>query len=192
MGAERLLKELLNPQIDWRTMLENFIQEEVNDYTFSPPDKRFSDSPFFLPDFNDMDERVRNVVFLVDTSGSMSDAMIQTAYSEIKGAIDMFGGKLEGYIVAGDTQAYEMVPFGEDTDIAALVPRGGGGTNFEAPIRYVLEEMEEEPPCCMIYITDGFCRFPDEELLGGIPMLWLLTTEVIPPWGKVAYLQIEG
>ena len=85
LGAKRLLKEILEPQTDWRTMLENFIQEEVNDYSFSPPDRRFEDSPFFLPDFNEKDTFVKNIVFLIDTSGSISDAMIQRAYSEIKG-----------------------------------------------------------------------------------------------------------
>ena len=44
LGAKRLLKEILEPQTDWRTILENFIQEEVNDYSFSPPDRRFEDT----------------------------------------------------------------------------------------------------------------------------------------------------
>ena len=32
--------------------MNDFIQEEVVDYSFTPPDRRFDDSPFFLPDFN--------------------------------------------------------------------------------------------------------------------------------------------
>ena len=46
--AQRMLKELTEPQNDWRTILENFIQEEVNDYSFAPPDRRFADSSFFI------------------------------------------------------------------------------------------------------------------------------------------------
>lgn len=48
-----LLKELRKPQTDWRKILNDFIQEEIVDYSFTPPDRRFDDSPFFLPDFND-------------------------------------------------------------------------------------------------------------------------------------------
>ena len=56
--AKRYLEELKKPQVDWRTVLDEFIQEEINDYSFCPPDRRFDDSPFFLPDFNEKDYRV--------------------------------------------------------------------------------------------------------------------------------------
>jgi hypothetical protein len=90
--AERLFKELRKPQTDWRTVLNEFVQQEVNDYSFSPPDRRFSESPFFLPDFNalgDGDTPV-NILFMMDTSASVSDKMMTAAYSEVKGAIDQF------------------------------------------------------------------------------------------------------
>ncbi len=70
---ERYLVEFKNPQIDWRTILDEFVQEEVVDYSFSPPDRRFDDSPFFLPDFNDTEFTVKKILFMIDTSGSMSD-----------------------------------------------------------------------------------------------------------------------
>ena len=92
--AERILKELKKTQTDWRTILNDFIQEEVVDYSFAPPDRRFDDSPFFLPDFNGKEDRVEDILFMIDTSGSMSDDMIAAAYSEVKGAIDQFNGKL--------------------------------------------------------------------------------------------------
>lgn len=94
--ARRLLKELKKPQTDWRTILVDFIQEEICDYSFSPPDRRFDDSPFFLPDFNGTEISTSDILFMVDTSGSMSDDMITAAFSEIKGAIDQFDGKLKG------------------------------------------------------------------------------------------------
>lgn len=94
--AERILKELKKPQTDWHTILNDFVQEEVVDYSFSPPDRRFDDSPFFLPDFNGKEDMVEDILFMIDTSGSMSDDMIAAAYSEVKGAIDQFNGKLKG------------------------------------------------------------------------------------------------
>lgn len=192
LGAKRLLKEILEPQTDWRTILENFIQEEVNDYSFSPPDRRFEDSPFFLPDFNEKDTFIKNIVFLIDTSGSISDSMIQRAYSEIKGAVDQLGNKFEGYIVFCDHLTYDLQPFCEETDLSKIIPKGGGGNDFEGNIRDVLEAMKDEPPECMIFITDGYDVFPDESVTNGIPFLWLITnTDVEPPWGKVARLTAE-
>ena len=192
LGAKRLLKEMLEPQTDWRTMLENFIQEEVNDYSFSPPDRRFEDNPFFLPDFNEKDTYIKNIVFLIDTSGSISDSMIQRAYSEIKGAVDQLGNKFEGYIVFCDHLTYDLQPFCEETDLSKIIPKGGGGNDFEGNIRDVLEAMKDEPPECMIFITDGYDTFPNESVTKGIPFLWLITnTDVEPPWGKVARLTAE-
>ncbi len=191
LGAQRIVDSLLEPQTNWREVLENFIQEEINDYTFNPPDRRFDDSPFFLPDFNEKETTVKNVVFLVDTSASMSDEAIRLAYSEINGAIEQFGGKFEGYLAFGDTQAYDLIPISGDTDIIELLPKGGGGTDFERPINFVLDKLDELPSC-MIYITDGECHFPEERITRGVPFLWLITTDVTPPWGKVGRIILEN
>jgi len=94
--AERMLKELRKSQLDWRFILNDFIQEEIVDYSFNPPDRRFDGYDFFLPDFNDKDEFVKDILFMIDTSGSMSEEDITVVYSEVKGAIDMFDGKLTG------------------------------------------------------------------------------------------------
>ncbi len=109
--AERILKELQQPQTDWRTILIDFVQEEVVDYSFTPPDRRFDDSPFFLPDFNEKTETVENILFMIDTSGSMSDDMITAAYTEVKAAIDQFNGKLKGWLGFFDAEIYEPRPF---------------------------------------------------------------------------------
>lgn len=81
--AQRRLKELKNAQTDWREILIDFLHEEVVDYSFMPPDRRFDDCPFFLPDFNDKDIKPENILFMIDTSASMKDDMVTAAYSEI-------------------------------------------------------------------------------------------------------------
>ena len=105
--AQRILKELKKPQTDWRTILNDFIQEEVVDYSFTPPDRRFDDSPFFLPDFNGKEDMVEDILFMIDTSASMTDDMITAAYTEVKGAIDQFDGKLKGWLGFFDAAGLE-------------------------------------------------------------------------------------
>ncbi|MBP0989836.1 MAG: hypothetical protein J5874_01470, partial [Oscillospiraceae bacterium] len=107
LGAQRLIKELTEPQTDWRTVLDTFIQEEITDYSFNPPDRRFQDSPFLLPDYNEKDESVKDILFMIDTSASMSDHMITQAYSEICGAIRQFNGKLQGWLGFFDAEVIE-------------------------------------------------------------------------------------
>ena len=188
--AKRILEELTKPQTDWRTILNDFIQEEVVDYSFEPPDGRFDESPFFLPDFNGKEDRVEDILFMIDTSASMSDKMITAAYSEIKGAIDQFDGKLKGWLGFFDAAIIEPKPFENEEEFRIIRPAGGGGTDFQIIFEYVQQHMEK-PPASIIILTDGYAPFPQEKLSMGIPVLWLLNNEKVdPPWGKVARISV--
>lgn len=189
--AERILKELKKTQTDWRTILNDFIQEEVVDYSFTPPDRRFDDSPFFLPDFNGKEDRVEDILFMIDTSGSMSDDMIAAAYSEVKGAIDQFNGKLKGWLGFFDAAIIKPQPFSDENEFKTIKPAGGGGTDFQIIFEYVFHHMSDKLPASIIILSDGDAPFPLEKLAGGIPVLWLLNNEgVNPPWGKVARITV--
>ena len=189
--AERLFKELKKPQTDWRMILNDFVQEEIVDYSFTPPDRRFDESPFFLPDFNDKDDLVEDILFMIDTSGSMSDDMITAAYSEVKGAIDQFDGKLKGWLGFFDAAIIEPKPFTNEAEFRIIKPAGGGGTDFQIIFEYVQKHMRDKFPASIIILTDGFAPFPKEKLAGGIPVLWLLNNDQVdPPWGKVARITV--
>lgn len=188
--AKRILEKLRKAQTDWRTILNDFIQEEVVDYSFSPPDRRFDESPFFLPDFNGKEDMVEDILFMIDTSGSMSDKMITAAYSEVKGAIDQFDGKLKGWLGFFDAAIIEPKPFSNEDEFRVIRPAGGGGTDFQIIFEYVQQHMEK-PPASIIILTDGYAPFPQEKLAMGIPVLWLLNNEKVdPPWGKVARISV--
>jgi predicted metal-dependent peptidase len=190
MFAKRRLEELHKAQTDWRTILNDFIQEEVVDYSFYPPDRRFDGSPFFLPDFNGTDEKVEDILFMIDTSGSMSDKMITAAYFEVKGAIDQFDGKLRGWLGFFDAAIIEPIEFSNEEEFRVIRPAGGGGTDFQIIFEYVATRMTKRP-ASIIILTDGFCPFPQEKLSLGIPVLWLINNEdVDPPWGKVARIKV--
>ena len=189
--ARRMLEELRKPQTDWRTILNDFIQEEVTDYSFAPPDRRFDECPFFLPDFNGKEDMVEDILFMIDTSASMSDKMITAAYSEVKGAIDQFDGKLKGWLGFFDAAIIEPQPFSDEAEFRIIKPAGGGGTDFQIIFEYVHAHMQDKLPASIIILTDGYAPFPQESLAGGIPVLWLLNNErVEPPWGKVARIQV--
>lgn len=183
--AERMFKELKKPQIDWRQVLNEFVQEEIVDYSFSPPDRRYDESAFFLPAFNDTDIIVKNILFMIDTSGSMSDQMITDVYSEVKGAIDQFDGKLQGWLGFFDAGIVEPKLFISEEQFRMIRPAGGGGTNFHIIFKYVQQYMRDNLPSSIIILTDGYAPFPDENMAMDIPVLWVLNNEdVDPPWGK--------
>lgn len=191
--AQRLLEKLRDPQTDWRTILNEFVQEEVNDYSFSPPDRRFQDSPFFLPDFNELgkSDEPSDILFMIDTSGSMTDREITAAFSEVKGAIDQFGGSLKGWLGFFNAAIIEPQPFENVEDVLRIRPAGGGGTDFQIIFEYVHKHMQDKLPSCIIILTDGCAPFPKEHLAQDIPVLWLIDNDQVePPWGKVARIKV--
>ena len=191
--AERMLKDLLNGQVDWRVILNEFVQEDVCDYSFSPPDKRFSSSPFLLPDFNEREDSVRDLLFFVDTSGSISTDDLTAAYSEIKGAIEQFHNRLQGKLAFFDASVKEPIYDFEDVDsLLSIRPVGGGGTSFYAVFDYVAKKMKHELPSMIIILTDGYAAFPNEAAAMDVPVLWVLNNDdITPPWGKVARIKVR-
>lgn len=187
-----IIKELTKSEIDWRVYLQNFIQENIIDYSFCPPDCRFSDLDFILPSFSEPDEEVQNILFMVDVSGSMSDKDVIACFSEIQAAIDQFNGKIQGYVGFFDAKVQGVQKFDGDTKIKDIKPIGRGGTEFNAVFDYVKENMKDDLPNSIIILSDGYCDFPAKEKALGIPVLWVINNkEVNPPWGNVVRIGIE-
>ena len=187
---ERLVTKITNPQIDWRYVLNEFIQEEVNDYTFMPPDSRYSEFDFYLPSYSEKDDTVKNILFMIDTSGSINNEMINYAFSEVYGAMQMFDGKLSGKLGFFDYVVHDVTAFEDATDLSKIRPKGGGGTSFYAVFEYV--DRMEELPCMLIILTDGYAPFPDLDNTYPVPVLWLINNDkVTPPFGKIARIKIE-
>ena len=137
------------------------------------------------------DDLVEDILFMIDTSGSMSDDMITAAYSEVKGAIDQFDGKLKGWLGFFDAEIVEPKPFKSEDEFRIIKPEGGGGTDFQIIFEYVQQNMQDSLPASVIILTDGYAPFPAEQMAMGIPVLWLLNNEdVEPPWGKTARITV--
>ena len=189
LGVQRYISSLKNATIDWRMLLNDFISLEVGDYSFTPPDRRI-DGPFFMPDFNEMVEKEddpKEILFMIDTSGSVNSSQISQAYSEIKGALEQFTS-LTGYLGFFDYVVYEPQEFSSIEDILEIIPKGGGGTNFFAVFEYV-NNLENKPKAIII-LTDGYARFPKESVRNGIPVIWVMNNDkVTPPWGEVARIK---
>lgn len=188
--SERSWQQSDTTRLDWRKLIDSFIQEDVCDYFFTPPDKRFQDSDFFLPDYNVLDEKPKEVLFMVDTSGSIGDEMLTVVYGEIKGAINQFNGGLVGALGFFDEKVYTPTYFSEIDNLLHIKPYGGGGTNFNCIFDFVKRNMLNNTPTNIIIFTDGQANFPNKNIINGIPVLWLISDERIrPPWGKYAYVR---
>ena len=104
-------------KLDWKNLLHDFLSIDEKDYSFTPPDKRYDSSPFFLPDFNLEGMKIKNILVFVDTSGSMSYLIVKEILEEIKAAISDSECGLKGWLGFFDAGVIEPVPINEEWDM---------------------------------------------------------------------------
>ena len=185
---ERLWQKPGDGRLNWRKLLRNFVQEEVFDYSFLPPDRRLQDSDLFLPDFQVKREFPQPVMFFADTSASVQDAMLNTVWRELCGAVRQFEGGLSGYLAFFDTRVQPPVPFSSVEELGRVIPHGGGGTDYGCVFDCAASCLES--PSCIVIFTDGCADFPPESAARNVPVLWLFTREAdAPPWGQWAVVK---
>ena len=180
-------------RVDWRNILQEFIQLHSDrfDYSFSPPDKRFSESDFILPAFSEeQSEALENIWFCIDASGSISSEILSEILSEIRQAVLLFS-EVSVKISFFDTKVTEPVLCDDEEMFMDITPVGGGGTSFRAIFRYMRENMAEDLPVAVIILTDGYCVYPGEKEAMGVPVLWIIyDNPKDAPWGKSVHVEV--
>lgn len=186
-----LSSENYKSHLDWKKILHEFIQVTNNnyDYSFAPPERRYSESDILLPDYNAaFGSELNNIWFVVDVSGSMQGETIKMVYNEINGCINQIGN-VKGKISFFDEEITDAVPFESAKDISNMNIHTGGSTNFDAIFKYLQEKMYRDLPTAIIIMTDGYGFIPDEKEALGIPVLWALTEDYkMTFWGKQIFI----
>lgn len=184
-SLKRLVDELLNPKTDWRAQLRRFITEKAkDDYSWTRPNKKMLANGVFLPSL--YSERMGEIVVGVDTSGSISQEMLNVFANEIQ-AIRESVSPERVTVIYCDAQVNEVQQF-EREDLLELKMVGGGGTAFEPVADYI--EENDLHPVCVVYLTDGYGNlgFPQP----AVPWMWAMTTDVEPVWGERVQVDMEA
>lgn len=194
-GPRDFLDELTRESsLDWKEILHDFIKivNDRHDFTFVPPDRRFSTGEFILPAFAEMPtEKTENLWFLIDSSGSISIEMLTDAFGEVKAAMNQFE-HLSGKLSFFDTHVTEPIAFESIEDLREIRPVGGGGTSFHSIFAYMKKHMEEQLPTAVIILTDGYAAYPPEEHALGVPVLWLISdNDKEAPWGTSIMMRVS-
>ena len=154
MGVKRMINDLTNPQMNWLQLIQQQIQSLVkSDFTWMKPSRRSWHMDAVFPGTN-FAETI-DVCVAIDTSGSMSIAMLRDILSEVKGIMQSFDDfKLSVWTF--DTEVYGMETFTPDNidDIDTYDIQGGGGTDFDANWTYMKEN--EIVPKFFVMFTDGY------------------------------------
>lgn len=191
----RALGDLLAPKIDWREVLREFVTTTCSAKDASSwrrVNRRFIGSDIYLPTL--IGERVGRIAVGVDTSGSISGGEITRFLSEVKSITDnvrpetldliYWDAQVAGHEVYGD--------FGHDMDslVTSTKPKGGGGTDPRAMMKYLKDEKIE--PECIIMLTDG--EIYDWGNDWNAPVLWVVCNpyrgkSITAPVGKTVHIE---
>ena len=151
---QRLIKDLTEPKMDWREVLQMNIQSIIrNDYSFQRPNRKSQHSGAILPGLRE-DETI-DVAVAIDMSGSIGDEDAKVFLSEIKGIMDQYADyKID--IWCFDTAIYNHQTFDADSgdDFLNYEPMGGGGTEFDVNWTYMKDN--DIVPKKFIMFTDGY------------------------------------
>ena len=155
--GNRDLDELMQPQVDWREVLREFVQTTCagSDYsTYSRPNRRLMSQGIYMP--SGISEQVEELVIAIDTSGSIGQSELTEFLSEVKGVCDTVKpDKVRllywGSSVVGD-EAYDMHEL--DSLATSTKPKGGGGTDVNCVTQYMAKK-SINPQACIV-LTDGY------------------------------------
>jgi predicted metal-dependent peptidase len=153
-GVRKMIKDLTNPELDWRELLATNIQSVVkNDFTFMRPARKGIAERVYLPGM-DYDTDL-DVFCFIDSSGSMLDDMLRDLCSEVKGIMEQYTN-FTLRLCFFDTDTYTIHEFDSSNidEIHDIEIEGGGGTEFDCMFDRL--KAEDIVPQKLIVFTDGY------------------------------------
>ena len=155
-GVKRMIKDLTEPQINWKELIEQQIQSTIkDDYTFGRPSRKGYHLDAILP--SQKPGETIDIVIGIDTSGSIGPDDLKIFFSEIKGIMDSYT-EYKIVVMGWDTAIGGVGEFTSENmaDITEFDPEGGGGTDPHCVWEYMIENNME--PKKLIMFTD-YCFF---------------------------------
>ena len=182
-GWQRWADEELDPVVDWRQVLRSAVRRGVADitgrvdFTYRRPSRRAAALPdVILPSLR---QPRPAVAVVVDTSGSMSDAMLAQVLGEVSGLLASLGvGRDRLHVVCCDATAYEAQRVFNAREVRLL---GGGGTDMGAGLAATVALRPR--PDLVVVLTDGHTPWPDRPPGSAKVVVGLMDPAgSVPPW----------
>jgi predicted metal-dependent peptidase len=165
---EEVIKKLLEPpKINWKRQFAGYVATHLAQspaYSWASPHYR---TDLKLPGKRATHEP--SVIFILDTSGSMSTECLNKALVELDGVLKATGATchfIEADAAVNQVQKYES--HRRKHQVASF--KGRGGTDFRPACAYIVEKHLD--PDVVIYFTDGEGTYP--EIKPKFPIIWLL------------------
>lgn len=180
-NVDRNITKMLEPKVDWREMLRDFVSSISNDKemsTWRKPNRRHLGNGVYMPSM--FSETVGPLVVGIDTSGSIGQQELEQFLGELSNICDAVKPE-RIHLLWWDTKVagVDVLEVEDYHDLVNKVkPAGGGGTDVSCVFDWVEQEGIEAEAC--VILTDGYTPFPSAPRY---PVFWGMTTDVTAPFG---------
>lgn len=188
MGRD--LADLVEPKVDWREVLREFVKATCNAKDTSSwrrVNRRYLSSDIYMPSL--IGERVGHLVIGIDTSGSVGNKELGEFLSEVQSiAKDVHPDKVDLIYWDGEVAGHEEYSSSQvDSIIDSTKPKGGGGTDPTCVMEYMKEKAIK--PEAIIMLTDGYIGNWGDEW--NAPILWTIVgnNRDYAPVGKTIHVK---
>ena len=156
-NLDRELQDLLEPKVNWREVLRDFVKSTCNakdTSSWRKVNRRFLHGGVYMPTL--IGEKVGHLVIAIDTSGSIGGEELANFLSEVKGIAEEVNPEVVDLLYWDSNVAgHEVYSGSTASDIPnSTKPRGGGGTSPSCVSAYLKEKNIQ--PECVIVLTDGY------------------------------------
>lgn len=168
----------LNKEVDWAKLLQNHLTEIADtDFSDQFPDRQYLEAyDVCMPMLRT--EAPGHLVFIVDTSGSMSSEILNRAYGKVVAAMKTLRIPKLTFMQV-DSRVSDVQTLTYNDKLPAV--KGRGGTDFRPAFDYIDKHLRSVR--CAIYLTDGCGPFPAKR--PKYPVIWVDYEGSNYPWGKV-------
>jgi predicted metal-dependent peptidase len=186
----RSISDLLNPVIDWKKELADFVTSSCkgkDEYTWRKFNRRLISNDIYLPTVEN--ETIGEVVVAIDTSGSIGQEQLNEFASELVSICEAVSPDAVR-ILWWDTKVHGEQLFTDNYDQigSMLKPLGGGGTRVSSVAEYINKKKINAE--CVLVFTDGYL---ESDVVWNIssPTLWMVTENKnwTPPTGKKVFME---
>ena len=161
----KILDVVANSDLPWYTLLNDFLQRTArNDYNWNIPSKRYGQN-IIMPSL--ISNELKDMVIAIDSSGSIDEIAFQKFGAEVNEIFAAF--QIRIILLYCDSRIRKIEEYATEDLPIIFEAAGGGGTSFRPVFDYI--ENEGLTPSCLIYFTDLYGKFPEQE--PDYPVLWI-------------------
>jgi len=190
-GLDRELQELLEPKVNWREVLREFVKSTCggkDKSSWRRVNRRFLSTGVYMPSL--ISEKVGHLVIAIDTSGSIGGDELGEFLSEVKGIAEEVNPEVVDLLYwDSEVAGHETYSSSTAADIpSSTKPKGGGGTSPSCISAYL--KAKNIQPECVIVLTDGHVG-GDWGSEWSAPVMWAIVgdNDVMASNGKTIHIK---